>query len=440
MQPAAALCGDCSCQAPVRPSAEASPIYQAAAAAAAASFEQRCCGCCVAKLQLAGLLPRTPAAGAAVGAGAPPPPACCGGGSGRRRVAAGAARLQSVRVQLPVQQPGAQGAALLPGLLHLNIQRSAYTAPRGTPVVLLCPEAASCLCRCLPPAAAGAACCPAALLSAAALHCTPSLLPASTAAAPRAQPAPAQAPGLATTPHRCLAPPGPALAGARVLVVSSPSVHAELLGLSERGALPPDLLDQLGLVHEWLGQPGKMQYSLVEATAGRLLFWAVGAGLPATAGLLLSVLQAPCGTSSAAAAGVLQRALQPSAAGAAAAGALAGMDGLSQLHLSMQATSAAAMQRAAEVRGARLVDGGWRWLCCEVVLGGSPPAPSLSTLPALPLLLTPCPTAGLPRRPVAAAPSGSVGLRRHAESGAGLGRGGGQSLALRPGRCAHALM
>ena len=87
------------------------------------------------------------------------------------------------------------------------------------------------------------------------------------------------------------------------------------------------------------------------ACACRLLFWAVGTGLPATAGLLLSVLQSQAGTSSAAAAAVLQHALQPEAAGAAAAAALAGMDSLSQLHLSMQASSAAAMQRAAEVRG-----------------------------------------------------------------------------------------
>lgn len=106
---------------------------------------------------------------------------------------------------------------------------------------------------------------------------------------------------------------------------------------------------QLGVVHEWVGRPEKMQYQLVEATAARLLYWAVGSGLPATADLLLSVLQAQGGSSSAAAAAVLQRALRHEAAGGAAAAALATMDGLSQLHLSMQATSAAAMQRAAEV-------------------------------------------------------------------------------------------
>ena len=137
-----------------------------------------------------------------------------------------------------------------------------------------------------------------------------------------------------------------------MLVVSSPAVHAELLGAAgAAGGLPPALLDQLAVVQEWLGCPDKVDYGLVEATAARLLHWAVAAGLPATAGQLLSVLQAQRGTSSAAAAGVLSRALrQAQPGGAGAAGALAGLDGLAQLHLSVQATSAAAMQRAAEVR------------------------------------------------------------------------------------------
>lgn len=94
-----------------------------------------------------------------------------------------------------------------------------------------------------------------------------------------------------------------------------------------------------------------MQYPLVEATAARLLFWAVSRGLPATAALLLSVLQAQGGSSAAAAASVLQRALQPEVVGSTAAAAVGRLDGLSQLHLSMQATSAAAMQRAAELAG-----------------------------------------------------------------------------------------
>lgn len=80
----------------------------------------------------------------------------------------------------------------------------------------------------------------------------------------------------------------------------------------------------------------------------RLLFWATARGLPATAGLLLSVLQAQGGSSAAAAAGVLQGALPPGQ-----------LDSLAQLHLSAQLTSAAAMQRAAEVGGG--AGGGARW-------------------------------------------------------------------------------
>jgi hypothetical protein len=76
----------------------------------------------------------------------------------------------------------------------------------------------------------------------------------------------------------------------------------------------------------------------------------VGCGLPATSDLLLSVLQAQGGSSSAAAAAVLQRAMDAEAAGGAAtAAALSSMDGLQHLHLSMQATIAAAVQRAGEV-------------------------------------------------------------------------------------------
>lgn len=202
VQPAAAMCTDCACSAPVHPGSSVGMAGQVAAVTAAASFEQRCCGCCVNKLQLAGLLPQAatatpaavpPAAGlavaepppgcchsasptaeaaaagppldsatAAAAAPAPAPGGCCGckeeqepacqppsrlqqqlgarasdacpkapGGSGRR-VSAGAACLQGVRLQLPSQQQQEeQEEPLLPGLLHLDIQRHAYTAPRG---------------------------------------------------------------------------------------------------------------------------------------------------------------------------------------------------------------------------------------------------------------------------------------------------------------------
>ena len=248
---------------------------------------------------------------------------------------------------------------------------------------------------------------------------------------------------------------------------------------------------QLGVVHEWLGRPEKMQFQLVEATAARcastaereqvpaagreastrrwkhllksstaaatswivggqpaqllssykisptlfwspppapfcrLLYWAVASGLPATAGLLLSVLQSQSGGSAAAAAGVLQRALQPEAAAGAVSGALARMDGLAQLHLSIQATSAAAMQRAAEVRQQRV----WCAMsaarslmllcnCVEQLVYRQPYPSSPTFLPCFPLT---CPAAGGHRRLVAAAPRSSVGLCRHAARCAGLG-------------------
>lgn len=203
VQPTSALCGDCSCLAPVHPaSSTAGPSSQGAASEAASSFEQRCCGCCTSKLQLVGLLPPTPPRSPppaqqqpaarlptpTSAAGQPPPsccqqraaavtaapaaasaptaaagPSCCeatpaptqelvqalalagGGGSASpaaarpagRRVSAGGARVQSLRLRLPApqQQEEAMGAvspaALLPGLLHLDICCRTFTAPRG---------------------------------------------------------------------------------------------------------------------------------------------------------------------------------------------------------------------------------------------------------------------------------------------------------------------
>lgn len=189
IQPAATHCGDCSCAAPVHPASGAGPAGQLAAAAAASSFEQRCCGCCTDKLQLVGLLPRlvcgaadgNAAAGeASAAAAAAEPPTCCKGGpapgtpsavppaapppccqakqqqqpeqerpeqpsaaaaagsppapaGAGRKVLAGAARLQSLRLQLPSQEQreAAGQPALPPGLLHLDIARRAYMAPRG---------------------------------------------------------------------------------------------------------------------------------------------------------------------------------------------------------------------------------------------------------------------------------------------------------------------
>ncbi len=161
VQPAAARCGDCCCHAPVLPGSDADPATRAGAAAAAASFEQRCCGHCVSNLQLAGLVPLAGASTAAAAAAAAP--SCCGGTvapeqaaaatsstASSRRVSAGQARVQSVRLQLPAaaapspgqgQGQGEAAAALLPGLLHLDIQRRAYTAPKGGTHLALLGEA-----------------------------------------------------------------------------------------------------------------------------------------------------------------------------------------------------------------------------------------------------------------------------------------------------------
>jgi hypothetical protein len=165
VQPAAATCRDCTCSAPVHPGSGVSTAGQVAAAIDAASFEQRCCGCCVNKLQLAGLLPPAadppskPAPQAAQ-ADAPTQPAdkpsCCrqaaahagaapAVAAGGRRVMAGAARLQTVRLHLPTsEQQDLQLEPLLPGLLHLDIQRRAYSAPRGK----LKPPGRCCCCCC----------------------------------------------------------------------------------------------------------------------------------------------------------------------------------------------------------------------------------------------------------------------------------------------------
>lgn len=365
VQPAAAHCGDCCCAASVHPASGAGPAGQLAAAAAASSFEQRCCGCCTDKLQLVGLLPRPfPAAtDAAVSAGAPggaaaiEPPSCCQArtpagaaapdaappccqaqqattqqqpeqqqqaavGSAGRRLLAGAARMQSLRLQLPsqAQQEAAGQQALPPGLLHLDIARRAYMAPRGAH------EPRACHCMLGRPACAAPA--------GGTLCSARELAPLPQCSAGRARAA------FALLFTQCRVPL--LAAGARVLVVSSPAVHRELvLLLRTQGptALPPPLLDQareallrrgswpalhrsaacaggaagalsaeapamaaaepadgpappaarpltahpiplhcapclpvqLGVVMEWLGQPAKMQYQLVEATAARYL-------------------------------------------------------------------------------------------------------------------------------------------------------------------------
>ena len=97
------------------------------------------------------------------------------------------------------------------------------------------------------------------------------------------------------------------------------------------------LADQLGLVMEWVGCPEKVEYGHVERTAARLLHWAAGVGLPATAAVLLGVLQSQAGSSAAAAEAAIRRVLP------------GGVDPLSLLQLSDSAVSAAALHRAARL-------------------------------------------------------------------------------------------
>lgn len=124
--------------------------------------------------------------------------------------------------------------------------------------------------------------------------------------------------------------------GMRLLVVQSPAVARELGALP--GGLAAALGDELGIVMEWVGRPGKVEFGLVERTAARLLHWAAGAGLPATVRLLLGVLQSEAGSSTAAAAAAMRRVLAPGA-----------VDPLQLLHMSDQACSAAALHRAARL-------------------------------------------------------------------------------------------
>jgi hypothetical protein len=300
VQPAAAACDACACAAPVHPGSGASAAGQAAAAADAARFEQRCCGCCVGKLQLAGLLPT----GARPDPAARPPSCCqaaepapaaeqpseeqaalqqagrcckgqqehasghradcrCGGETcakagpkaPSRRVVAGAPALQGVRLRLPdARQQQEQQEALLPGLLHLDVQRRAFTAPQGKRAHPADGWPLPSPARCVAPRGSLSPWVP----------CWSAALPPSSHSRCRQSPSPC--PFFRTPPplshsrsakaHR-LAPlfnnpppphPSPPSAGARVLVVSSPAVHGELMRVAQRGggALPQRLVDEVG--------------------------------------------------------------------------------------------------------------------------------------------------------------------------------------------------
>lgn len=130
-----ARCTDCCCRAP--PSGPAGRSTRSSCCSTdsdeqgAAGWEQRCCGCCTARLQPGpsalneaecsdGGSAAAATAGAAQGAAEQPAAA---------RPSQQGPQLQSVRVLLP--------PSLSPGLLYLDVQRGAFSAPQGE---LLCTE------------------------------------------------------------------------------------------------------------------------------------------------------------------------------------------------------------------------------------------------------------------------------------------------------------
>ncbi|KAH7617958.1 putative Squamosa promoter-binding-like protein 4 [Nannochloris sp. 'desiccata'] len=81
--------------------------------------------------------------------------------------------------------------------------------------------------------------------------------------------------------------------GGRILVVDSPAVHSELLNLTECApAAATAWIDALGIVFEWVGDRQKIEFSLVERTAAKLLHEALGYGLVEVAKYLYALLQA----------------------------------------------------------------------------------------------------------------------------------------------------
>jgi hypothetical protein len=80
--------------------------------------------------------------------------------------------------------------------------------------------------------------------------------------------------------------------GGRILVVDSPDVHAELLNLAECApAAATAWIDALSIVFEWVGNRQKIEFSLVERTAAKLLHEALGYGLVEVAKYLFELLR-----------------------------------------------------------------------------------------------------------------------------------------------------
>lgn len=116
---------------------------------------------------------------------------------------------------------------------------------------------------------------------------------------------------------------------------------------------------------------GTQTQQLLRFLRCRLLHWAVGAGLPATAAMLLKVVQSDAGSCTAAAGAALRRALSPG-----------GVDPLRLLQLSDQACSAAALHTAARLgcldglsllhRALQVRGRASRMQACVLLLGGQP--------------------------------------------------------------------
>jgi len=80
--------------------------------------------------------------------------------------------------------------------------------------------------------------------------------------------------------------------GGRILVVDSPNVHAELLNLTECApAAATAWIDALSIIFEWVGDRQKIEFSLVERTAAKLLHEAINYGLVEVAKYLFGLLQ-----------------------------------------------------------------------------------------------------------------------------------------------------
>ena len=188
-----AKCSQCSCSAAVKACCQSSLGAAAgpSSSPSASGWESRCCGCCIAKLASLSLedTPSNEPDAAAGGA-----QSCCIESSNTNN-SKNSARVDAVMPQLVSLK---LNGALRPGVLHIDVLKKAYMAPRG----------------------------------------------------------------------------------GRVLVVDSSAVHAELLSFGRRApAAAAAWVEALGIIFEWIGDCNKVNYAVVERTAGRLIHEAIGCGL-----------------------------------------------------------------------------------------------------------------------------------------------------------------